>query len=171
MLGFDRAAAKLRAYLRPVGSAAREKACWRWWQIPSRFARTERARDEGRERKLPMVDSIRHSTSDRANTGAPFPRLTENSPCAAPEARWAIPDLPGTELTALQLRPPGRWEANLNHNNHSKKENYKKNYTMHRVRAGRTVRVGAGVGNHDHYYNQFTGNASRRAGRKLLIQR
>src|SRR6266404_643375 len=63
MLGFDRAVAKLRAYLlRPVGAAAREKACWRWWQIPSRFARTERARDEGRERKLPMVDSIGRST-------------------------------------------------------------------------------------------------------------
>ena len=51
MPGFYPAVAKLRAYLlRPLGSAAREKACWRWWQIPSRFARTERARDEGRER-------------------------------------------------------------------------------------------------------------------------
>ena len=63
MLGFYRAVARLRAYfLRPVGSAAREKACWRWWQIPSRFARTEQARDEGRERKLPTVDSIARST-------------------------------------------------------------------------------------------------------------
>ena len=42
MLGFYQAVAKLRAYLlRFVGSAAREKACWRWWQIPSRFARTD----------------------------------------------------------------------------------------------------------------------------------
>ena len=64
MPGFYPAVAKLRAYLlRLVGSAAREKACWRWWQIPSRFARTERARDEGRERKL--VDSIGRSTLGR----------------------------------------------------------------------------------------------------------
>ena len=56
MLGFYRAVAKLRAYfLRPVGLAARKKACWRWWQIPSRFARTEQARDEGRERELPRL--------------------------------------------------------------------------------------------------------------------
>jgi len=33
MLGFYRAFAKLRAYLlRSVGSVAREKTCWRWWQ-------------------------------------------------------------------------------------------------------------------------------------------
>ena len=63
MLGFYPAVAKLRAYfLRPVGSAAREKACWRWWQIPWRFARTEQARDKGRERKLPTVDSIGRAT-------------------------------------------------------------------------------------------------------------
>src|SRR5712671_4316021 len=55
MLGFDRAVAKLRAYLlRPVGSAAREKACWRWWQIPSRFARTDgRTRCHGCWRLIP----------------------------------------------------------------------------------------------------------------------
>ena len=46
MLGFYRVVAKLRAYLlRPVGSAAREKACWQWWEIPSRLARTKPARD------------------------------------------------------------------------------------------------------------------------------
>jgi hypothetical protein len=56
MLGFYRAFAKLRAYLlRSVGSVAREKTCWRWWQIPSRFARTERARDKGRERESPRL--------------------------------------------------------------------------------------------------------------------
>ena len=50
MLGFYRAVAKPRAYLlRPVGLTAREKTCCRWWQIPSRFARTEQS-DEGQER-------------------------------------------------------------------------------------------------------------------------
>src|SRR5438477_12394501 len=61
MLGFYRAVARLRAYpLRPVGSAAREKACWRWWQIQSRFASTERARDEGRERTRLIQSGARH---------------------------------------------------------------------------------------------------------------
>ncbi len=154
MLGFDRAVAKLRAYLlRFVVSAAREKACWRWWQIPSRFARTERARDEGRERNLPTIDSIGHSTSDRANTGAPFPPVNREFTLCRPGVRWAIPDPAGAELTALHLRPPGRWEANLNNSNYNKKEKYEKSYTMHRIRIGRTVRVGPSVGNHDHYYN------------------
>ena len=40
------------------------------------------------------------------------------------------PDLAGIELTALDLRPPGRWEANSNNNNYNKKEKYEKNYTM-----------------------------------------
>src|SRR5207237_5040490 len=54
MFGFYRAVAKQRAYLqRAIGSAAREKASRRWWQIPSRFARTEPARDEGREHESP----------------------------------------------------------------------------------------------------------------------
>ena len=38
----------------------------------------------------------------------------------------ALPDLAGTELTALDLRPPGRWEANLNNNNYNKKRNMKR---------------------------------------------
>jgi hypothetical protein len=46
---------------------AREKACWRWWQIPSRFARTERARDKGRERESPGLVHLPLETWRRRN--------------------------------------------------------------------------------------------------------
>lgn len=62
----------------------------------------------------------------------------------------ALPDLACTELTALHLHPSDRWEANLNNNNYNKKEKYEKSYTMHRIRVGRTVRVGPSVANHYH---------------------
>jgi hypothetical protein len=62
----------------------------------------------------------------------------------------APPDLAGTELTAVHLRPPRQWESNLNNNNYNKKEKYEKSYIMHRIRVGRTVRVGPSVANHYH---------------------
>jgi hypothetical protein len=46
-----------------------EKTCCRWWQIPSRFARSEQARDEGRERQLPRFSFHSHQVVSVAGDG------------------------------------------------------------------------------------------------------
>lgn len=40
-----------------------------------------------------------------------------------------------------------------NSNKYNKKEKYEKSYTMHRIRVGRTVRVGPSVANHYHNHH------------------
>jgi len=53
LLSSLRKAASLSSAIGRIGCEG--ETCWRWWQIPSRFARTERARDKGRERESPRL--------------------------------------------------------------------------------------------------------------------
>ena len=125
MLGICRAVAKLRAYLpRPVGSAAREKACCRWCKFSLRLARTlagaRRAPKPNRERSADAEGAAPRRLSQNliANTRALAEQdATEQASGAVVQersrnwrsvkvdpARSAPPELP----SAIPSPPPGQ---------------------------------------------------------------